>query len=117
MRSFIHIRDVSRGELAAMEGGRDGEAYNLAPERGAPLRDVVRMVCQRAGAEFEHAVTETGVRTGNDAVYELDASKARKELGWSPRIGLQEGIAEVASWVDREWGSIKDEPLEYIHKP
>jgi UDP-glucose 4-epimerase len=34
VRSFIHIRDVSRGELAAMEHGRNGEAYNLAPERG-----------------------------------------------------------------------------------
>lgn len=117
VRSFIHIRDVSHGELAAMERGRDGEAYNLAPERGKPLRDVVRMACEAAGADFATAVAETELRTGNDAVYELNAGKALRELGWAPRVSLEAGIAEVARWVEQEWERIRKEPLEYVHAP
>jgi dTDP-glucose 4,6-dehydratase len=117
VRSFIHIRDVSRGELAAMEKGRGGEAYNLSPERGLPLRDVVRMACESAGVKFDDAVSESALRTGNDARYELDPTKARNELAWSVHITLKEGIAEVAAWVNDEWERIRSEPLEYIHKP
>jgi dTDP-glucose 4,6-dehydratase len=117
VRSFIHIRDVSRGELAAMEHGRTGEAYNLAPERGLELRDVVAMVCECAGADFADAVEAAGTRTGHDASYELDASKARSELGWEPEVRLEDGVAEVVEWVAREWSAIEHEPLEYVHKP
>ena len=117
VRSFIHIRDVSRGELAAMEHGRDGEAYNLAPEHGLPLRDVVRMAVECAGASFEKAVSETPLRTGNDARYELDATKAGRELNWSPRIELKDGISEVARWIDDNWNQVRQEPHDYLHKP
>ena len=117
VRSFIHIRDVSRGELAAMEHGRNGEAYNLAPERGLELRDVVAMVCERAGGDFATTVEAAGTRTGHDAVYELDASKACSELGWEPKVRLEDGVSEAVEWIEREWDAIVREPLEYVHKP
>ena len=117
VRSFIHIRDVSRGELAAREEGRRGEAYNLAPERGKELREIVRMVCEEAGADFATVVEEGALRAGHDARYELDASRARRELGWAPEVSLEEGVAEVVAWIAREWALIERAPLEYEHKP
>ena len=117
IRSFIHIRDVSRGELAAMENGRDGEAYNLSPGRGRELREVVAMVCEELGAELGAVTRDAGARTGHDAVYELDSSKARAELGWEPRVGLAGGIGAVVEGIDESWAQIQREPLEYVHKP
>jgi dTDP-glucose 4,6-dehydratase len=37
-------------------------------------------------------------RPGHDHRYALDSSRARQELGWAPRIGLDQGLAETVAW-------------------
>jgi dTDP-glucose 4,6-dehydratase len=117
VRSFIHIRDISRGELAIMEGGRDGEAYNLSPDRSATIRELVEHICAARGANFVTSIDDVPARPGNDKVYIIDSTKARMELGWKPLIALPQGLAEVIEWIDREWDEIREQPLEYVHKP
>ena len=117
VKSYIHIRDVSRGELAILERGRLGEIYHLSPDRGIAVRDVVRMICERMGQRFEEATIAVDERPGQDAVYVIDSSRARTELGWSPQIPLEEGLSEVITWVEQYWEEIRGLPLEYRHKP
>jgi dTDP-glucose 4,6-dehydratase len=117
VKSYIHIRDVSRGELAAMEEGRPGELYHLSPDHGVEVREVVREICSRMGRDFDEATETADERLGQDKAYVIDSSKARAEFGWRPEIGLEEGIDGVVSWVEAEWDRIQDEPLEYVHKP
>ncbi len=117
VRSFIHIRDVSRGELAVMESAvPPGTAFNLSPDGGVPLRDVVERLCRLSGSELAGFVEDTPARVGNDAAYVLDSTRAATTLGWAPRVSLEAGLREVADWVNREWGAIASEPLEYIHQ-
>ena len=40
-----------------------------------------------------------------------------RELGWRPGIGFEDGIAEVVDWVEASWDQVKEQPLEYMHKP
>jgi dTDP-glucose 4,6-dehydratase len=117
VKSYIHIRDVSRGELAAMKSGRPGELYHLSPDEGVEVREVVRAICERMGRDFGEATEIAEERLGQDRAYVIDSTKARSELGWRPEIGLEEGIDRVVSWVDSDWERIRDEPLEYVHKP
>ena len=117
VKSYIHIRDVSRGELAAMEKGRPGTIYHLSPERSYAVRDVVRKICNLMGHSFEESTIAVGERPGQDAAYVLDSTLARQEFGWSPQIPLEEGLAEVIAWVEDNWEQIQREPLEYVHKP
>jgi len=117
VKSYIHIRDISRGERAAMEDGRKGEIYHLSPDEGISVRDLVKKICRAAGVEFAKAARDVEERLGQDAAYVINSDKARSELGWKPRISLDEGLKDVKDWVDREWEAIKREPLEYIHKP
>jgi dTDP-glucose 4,6-dehydratase len=56
VKSYIHIRDVSRGELDAMENGRNGEIYHLSPDNGIAVKDVVRIICNKAGVIFEDTI-------------------------------------------------------------
>jgi dTDP-glucose 4,6-dehydratase len=53
VKSYIHVRDVSRGELAILESGRIGELYHLSPDAGIAVRDVVRTICERMGKSFD----------------------------------------------------------------
>lgn len=118
VKSWIHIRDVSRGELAAMERGRPGEIYHLSPDGGGvAVRDVVRRMCELSGTAFADATEVVGERLGQDAAYVIDSTKARDDLGWRPEIGLDEGLAGVVDWVERYWDEIQKEPLSYVHQP
>lgn len=116
VKSYIHIRDVSRGELVILERGEVGSIYHLSPDAGVAVRDVVRMLCEKSGKAFEEATESTGERLGQDAAYVIDSSKARTQLGWSPEVELSDGLDEVIAWVERHWGEIRELPLEYQHK-
>ncbi len=116
VKSYIHIRDVSTGELAAMERGRPGQMYHLSPDSGVAVRDVVKQICAAMNKEFEASTRTAAERLGQDRAYVIDSSKARGELGWRPRISLADGLARVVAWIDAEWPRIKNEPLDYVHK-
>ena len=117
VKSFINIRDVSKGELSAMIHGRDGEIYHLSPGNSAfAVRDVVEKVCAIKGKVFNDCTEIVGERLGQDSAYVIDSTKAKTELGWRPQIDLNEGIIKVVEWVDENLKAIKDESLVYIHK-
>ncbi len=117
VKSYIHVRDVSRGELGALFHGRVGETYHLSPDGGIAVRDVVERICQALGHRFEDATDIVDERPGQDAAYVIDSSKARGELGWKPTVTFDDGIAEVIEWVESYWQEISQQPLEYQHKP
>ena len=117
VKSYIHIRDVSRGELAAMEKGSPGIIYHLSPDMGYAVRDVVRMICELMGRDFEASTVAVEERLGQDATYVIDSTRAREELGWCPKIALRDGLAHVIAWIEENWEQLQREPREYAHKP
>lgn len=117
VKSFIHIRDVSRGELAAMEEGIPGETYHLSPDRGVAVRDVVKSVCDAMGTDFVASTKTVAERLGQDKAYVIDSSKARRAFGWTPQVTLDQGIAQVVDWVNANWEEIREQTLEYVHIP
>ncbi len=117
VKSYIHIRDVSRGELAILERGQIGSLYHLSPDRGVAVKEVVETICRRMGRPFAEATRVVAERPGQDAAYVIDSTRARTELGWAPQVSLEDGLAEVADWVEANWDCIQREPLEYQHRP
>jgi dTDP-glucose 4,6-dehydratase len=116
VKSYIHIRDVSRGELAILERGEVGRTYHLSPDSGVAVCDLVRAICERLGRSFADATEAVAERPGQDAAYVIDSGRARQELGWAPRVTLEQGLADVVDWVDGSWEEIKMMPLDYQHK-
>lgn len=116
VKSYIHIRDVSYGELAAMERGSTGNIYHLSPERGYEVQEVVRRICELLGSDFEASTVSVGERLGQDATYVIDSSRARKELNWKPKICMEEGLLNVIRWIEENWNHIKQHPLVYEHR-
>jgi dTDP-glucose 4,6-dehydratase len=116
VKSYIHIRDVSRGELAVLDAGQLGGLYHLSPDSGVSVRDVVKTICERMGKSFEESTAVVGERPGQDAAYVIDSTRARTELKWSPQITIQDGLSEVVTWVEENWKEIREQPLVYQHK-
>jgi dTDP-glucose 4,6-dehydratase len=117
VKSYIHVRDISRGELAILERGRPGEIYHLSPAEGVAVRHVVETIAKRSGKTLDEVADIVGERPGQDAAYVIDSSRARRELGWSSQVGFSEGIDEVVQWVENYWDEILQQSLDYQHKP
>jgi dTDP-glucose 4,6-dehydratase len=116
IKSYIHIRDVSKGELAAMEQGSPGEIYHLSPDKGVKVKEVVQALCDHFGVSFERTVTTVGERKGQDSAYIIDSSKARKAFGWRPEIKLANGLNLTVNWINAHIEDILKHPLDYVHQ-
>jgi dTDP-glucose 4,6-dehydratase len=117
IKSYIHIRDVSRGELAILEQGELGHIYHLSPDQGIAVRDVVERLCRDLGKSFAESTITVDERPGQDAAYVIDSTRARTELGWQPHVTLDQGLSEVVSWVEANLSTIRHLPLTYHHRP
>ncbi len=116
-RSFIHVRDLADATARIMRGGVPGEVYHIATSRVISIRDLVGTICARMGARFEDCVEVADERQGKDAAYRLDSGKLRAQLGWEDRISLEQGIDETIAWVGHWLDDLKQQPLDYVHKP
>ena len=117
VKSYIHVRDVSRGELSVMLNGNPGEIYHLSPDAGISVRELVAMICRMTGVDFADYVRSAPERPGQDAAYIIDSSRARQTLGWQPGVHLEDGIREVINWIDGNWETISRLERDYVHIP
>ena len=115
IKSFIHIRDVVRGAILAIERGKPG-TYHFTVANDQTVADIVRQICTWMGYDFESATRVVGERLGQDSRYWLDCSKAKRELGWTPQIPFEQGVREAIGWIESNWAAIQQEPQVYIHK-
>jgi dTDP-glucose 4,6-dehydratase len=115
VKSYIHIRDISRGEYCALERGRVGNIYHLSPDHGISVRNAVKIICDIIGVEMRTVTKTVPERLGQDKAYVIDSTRARSELGWKPKVTFPEGIESVIRWVEDNWSVIKKLPHEYIH--
>ena len=116
-RSFIHIDDVADATLKVAQHGELGQTYHISTNELTSIRDLVVRTFELAGVDSAHLIAPTEDRLGKDSGYFLDSSRIRDELGWEPRIELDEGLASVIAWVDAHLDQLAAMPTDYIHKP
>ena len=117
LKTWIHVRDATAGVLAALENGRPGEVYHFSDQANVcTVADTVKKLCSVMGVAFEDAVHVTPARLGQDARYVLNTEKAEQELAWRPRVAFDDGLQELVAWVDKHWQTLKEMPVEYVHR-
>jgi len=109
VRDWLHVEDHCRALLEILERGRAGEVYNVGGGSEQPNLDVVRLVLRTLGKP-ESLIRFVADRPGHDRRYAIDSSKLRRELGWAPRQGFPEGLADTVRWyVEHEqwWDHVR----------
>jgi dTDP-glucose 4,6-dehydratase len=104
VRDWIHVEDHCRGLLAALDQGRAGEVYNFGASSERQNIRIVEAVLDLLGKP-RTLVKYVTDRAGHDRRYAIDASRARRELGWAPRKTFEDALADTVRWyVDhRSW--------------
>ena len=96
IRDYIHVTDVASGILCALEKGHDGKIYNIGTGTGASNMEIVRML--REFAEADGFAVRTRILPSRRFDVEanvLDSTRLRNDTGWTPGIGLKEGIQRM----------------------
>jgi dTDP-glucose 4,6-dehydratase len=97
VRDWLHVEDNCRGILAALEKGGAGEVYNLGGGNERPNLRVAEAILKELGKPAS-LVTFVTDRPGHDRRYAIDCGKARKGLGWTPRVKFETGLKETVRW-------------------
>jgi UDP-glucose 4-epimerase len=89
---FIHVRDIARSVVAALESERSGEVVNIGTGVQTSVAELARLLIDAVGVDVEPEFRPRDVMVGRRAA---DISRAAEVLGWAPEIGVKEGLAEI----------------------
>lgn len=100
VRDYIHVVDLARGHVAALQGldrsGAGCRAYNLGTGCGYSVLQMVKAFEQASGRAVPYRIVER--RPGDIASCYANASKAKTELGWTAEYGLAQMMEDTWRW-------------------
>ena len=107
VRDYLYVSDVVDAlELAAKETTRH-KVFNIGSGIGVSLNELLHRMTEVVGERPE--VEYVSGRTLDVSASVLDVSRAREELGWSPKVDLSEGMARTWAWIQAVSGSRVEE--------
>lgn len=111
VRDWLYVEDHAHALITVFEKGTIGETYNVGGNTEKQNIEIVRTICTildemvkpRSVKKREELITFVKDRPGHDQRYAIDATKIKKELGWSPQTRFEEGIRSTVKWyLDNE---------------
>jgi UDP-glucose 4-epimerase len=100
-RKFIYVRDMAEGHLLAMNDVAANKTYNLEGTRKVTVLEVAEGIRRILGNGVRIQLGPE--RAGDFAGKEVSGEKARRELGWTPRVDFEEGIRLTVDWFQHKW--------------
>jgi dTDP-glucose 4,6-dehydratase len=114
VRDWLYVIDHCRALELVLRKAESGATYNIGGRNEMENLELVRLICSQLderlgrlpdGRPRSELITFVGDRKGHDRRYAIDAEKIRRELGWEPETGLEEGLAQTIAWYldNQQW--------------
>jgi len=102
-RDFVHVRDVARAFLLALDSPRaDGQVFNIGSGEDRTVEEVALLQASAMGRPDIASEITDKARAGDIRHCIPDLAKARDVLGYRAQEDFGEGLAELAEWVARQ---------------
>ncbi|MDY7031684.1 MAG: dTDP-glucose 4,6-dehydratase [Thermodesulfobacteriota bacterium] len=109
VRDWLYVEDHCSAIDLVVEKGREGEVYNIGGNCEKTNLEITRTILRFLGKP-EGLIKYVKDRLGHDRRYAINSTKIQRELGWSPRVGFEEGIEKTIKWYTENtswWEKIK----------
>ena len=111
VRDWLHVADHCAGLLLVLREGQPGGKYNIGGGNERTNLEIVDRICaaldetKPAREPYRSLKTFVPDRPGHDRRYAIDATKIRRELGWTPARTFDDGLLETVEWyvAHRDW--------------
>ncbi|MEC7640831.1 MAG: NAD-dependent epimerase/dehydratase family protein [Nitrospinota bacterium] len=101
IRDFIHIKDLVRGKLLLLDHPRANYGvYNIGTETPSYILELAQTLINLYGKSFAPNIIHK-FRNGDIRHCYADASKI-KDLGFEPKISLEEGLKDLVAWGESQ---------------
>ncbi len=104
-RDFTYIDDIAEGTILATKP-LGYEIINLGNSNPHSLRELIELIEKYTGKRASLELKDFH-KADMKATW-ADISKARRLLGWEPKVSLQEGIKRTVEWFLENWGWLKE---------
>ncbi|KAJ9139220.1 UDP-glucose 4-epimerase [Coniochaeta hoffmannii] len=117
IRDYIHVVDLAKGHLAALNYLRDQKpgvrAWNLGSGRGSTVLEMIKAFSKVVGRDLPYEVVDR--RPGDVLDLTAKPDLANKELGWKTELKLEDACADLWRWVSKNpKGYRQDPPAELL---
>ena len=97
VRDYIHVVDLARGHVAALQHMKAGtNVYNLGTGSGTSVLEIIKAFSKACGRDLPYEIKPR--RAGDIATCYADCSKAERELGWRAELSLEQACADSWRW-------------------
>lgn len=119
VRDWLLVDDHAAALELVLTRGLPGESYNVGGNQERTNLAVVEAICDildkrrplASGASRRSLIRFVTDRPGHDRRYAIDSSKIMRDLGWTPSVTFEEGLARTIDWYlanDWWWRPIRD---------
>ena len=106
VRDWLYVEDHCEAILRVLQLGKTGETYNIGGGNQPTNIEIVKSICslldelhpQSPTIPHEKLITYVADRPGHDRRYAMDITKIRRDVGWSPRHTLTDGLRKTVQW-------------------
>jgi len=98
-RDFTFVADIVAANMAAAERGRPGSVYNIGGGSRVTLNHVLELIGKVTGKKV--AIQREPEQKGDMRHTYADTSAARRDLGFSPKVSLAQGLDEQYRWLTK----------------
>lgn len=101
MRDFVSVTDVARAcRLALESNAANGEVFNIGSGRAYTIREIAESFARVLGRPNLQPEITGQYRVGDIRHCFADITRARKILGYEPKVTLEAGMKEIAGWLE-----------------
>ena len=105
LRDFTHVSDICRGVIAALTAPNvAGQCINLGNDQPIPIRRLIELIEKAAGVKA--MIDHRPPRAEDMPFTHADLAKARRLLGYQPRVEIEAGVREYVEWFRGEQLSV-----------
>ena len=97
VRDYIHVVDLARGHVAALQHMKAGaNVYNLGTGSGTSVLEIIKAFSKACERDLPYEIKPR--RAGDIAACYADCSKAERELGWRAELSIEQACADSWRW-------------------